>query len=119
MQAESAEPSKALYEKCVAYVSRHYADESISVAKIAEETGVHVVHLSRVFKEYSGESLSVYINLARFEKAKELILTGMKLEQVAGDVASAAAHLYARVQKARGHHAGQYKESMGRAEVVG
>ncbi len=112
MQDEATQPGKALYEKCLSYVDRHFADEATSVGKMADEFGVHIVHLSRIFKEYSGESLSSHINFTRIEKAKELILSGMKLEQTADAVGFGSLRTFMRTfKKYEGITPGQYKDA--------
>jgi two-component system response regulator YesN len=112
MQDEATQPGKALYAKCLSYVDKLYADEATTVSKMADEFGVHIVHLSRIFKEFSGESLSSHINLVRIEKAKELILSGMKLEQTADAVGFGSLRTFMRTfKKFEGITPGQYKES--------
>lgn len=55
------------------YVNENY-DEDLYLEKIADEMGVSVKYVSRVFKEKMGINLTDYINSVRVEKVKELLV---------------------------------------------
>lgn len=101
-----------LYEQVKKYVDLHYTDENISVSMIAEEFGVHIVHVSRVFKEASGDNLSNYIQQVRLNKAKELIHSGQTMEKIALAVGYNNVRTFMRAfKKSEGITPGQYKEN--------
>ena len=59
--------------KVAEYVKSRIA-EKITLDEIAEYVSLSKSYLSRIFKEETGESLSVYINKIRIEKAKLMLL---------------------------------------------
>ena len=110
MNDESSQQGREIHEQCKQYIMRNYTDESLSVSKIADEMAIHIVTLSRVFKDNEGESLSSYINNLRVEKAKDLIISDLKLEQVASSVGFGSLRTFMRsFKKHEGVTPGQYK----------
>lgn len=59
--------------KVAEYVKNHFA-EKITLDEIAEYVSLSKSYLSRIYKEETGESLSVYINKVRIDKAKLMLL---------------------------------------------
>jgi YesN/AraC family two-component response regulator len=45
----------------------------MTVNSIADDTNMSAVYLSRIFKEYTSESILDYMNRVKLEKAKELL----------------------------------------------
>lgn len=70
--SEKQETTKQLMERVERYVQKHLA-EGITVASIADNFGLVPPYLSRLFKEYSGYTLSQYIQKIRIERAKSLL----------------------------------------------
>ena len=68
--------SKLVYT-IAGYISKHLS-EPIQVADIAEETGNNISYLCRVFKQETGKTLKEYINEAKLEEAKYLLLATNK-----------------------------------------
>jgi two-component system response regulator YesN len=102
-----------LYEKAINIVKENYSNTNLNVAMIAQELDVHVVHLSRTFMKYHGESLSYYINSVRLAEAKKLIHTGQKLEAISEKVGFGSLRTFMRVfKKYEGITPGQYKEAL-------
>lgn len=56
------------------YIQDHYTQD-LGLEQIADEMGVSVKYVSRVFKDKTGVLLTDYINQVRIEKAKELLLS--------------------------------------------
>ena len=52
--------------------------EDITLEKVAEHVDVHVVYLSRLFKETTGETFKDFITSLRMDKAKKLLATSSK-----------------------------------------
>lgn len=71
--------------KALQYMMAHCAEE-IGVEDVARHTSLSLQHLSRLFREQSGESLSRHLWRIRTEKARRLILeTGLSLNEIAED----------------------------------
>lgn len=58
--------------KIIEYMQQNY-ETDMGIEDIADEFGLHKVHLSRVFKEETGKSPNTYLNEIRIEKAKEML----------------------------------------------
>lgn len=69
---EKQETTKQLMERVERYVQKHFS-EGITVASIADNFGLVPPYLSRLFKEYSGYTLSQYVQKTRIERAKTLL----------------------------------------------
>lgn len=111
-EKDAAGKTQSLYKKAKKYVDEHYMDENLSVGMIAEEFGVHIVHISRVFKEMSGDNLSNYIQQVRLKKAKELIGSGQTMEKIARAVGYNNVRTFIRAfKKSEGITPGKYKEN--------
>jgi YesN/AraC family two-component response regulator len=103
----------ALYQETLNFVKKHFVDKGLNVNMIADELGVHIVHLSRTFMEYNGGSLSDYITGIRLTEAKKLIRTGQKLEAISENVGFGSLRTFMRVfKKYEGVTPGQFKETM-------
>lgn len=61
-----------IVHQAMAYIDSHLPDP-LSLDLIAGEIPTNPSYLSRTFKKETGQGLSEYINLARIEKAKELL----------------------------------------------
>lgn len=57
------------------YVKAHLNDDELSRSKIAAEIHLNPDYLSSIFREKSGQSLSLFIANARIDKAKKLLIT--------------------------------------------
>jgi len=55
------------------YVQKNYSHD-LYLEKIAEDMGLSVKYISKVFKEKTGQNLSDYINNVRMEHVKEMLL---------------------------------------------
>ncbi|MNG13224.1 Bifunctional transcriptional activator/DNA repair enzyme AdaA [compost metagenome] len=65
------------------YIHEHYAKD-LGLEQIAEEMGVSVKYVSRVFKDKKDEYLTDYINQVRIEKAKEMLVqTDLRVTEIA------------------------------------
>jgi len=68
--------TSALVEKAVKYIQAHYDDPDLTVSKLAEYTFVSRSHLSRVFKEYTMESVHSYVTNLRMQHCQFAIAEG-------------------------------------------
>ena len=53
------------------YIATHYADDSLSLAGLADVAGLSAPYLSTLFKQNTGMNLSEHINRVRIDHAKE------------------------------------------------
>lgn len=63
------------------YISAHL-HEKIRCEDVANECGVCVSYISASFNKYVGDSLSHYILREKLEEAKELLSSGMSMEEI-------------------------------------
>lgn len=73
-------------EKIAEYVQKHYKEENLSIAGIAEVFGMNPIYLSRFFREKTGEALLEYIVKFRIGKAKEYLRQGRSIGSTAEEV---------------------------------
>ena len=75
--AVKKEPEATGYvRQAMDYIAGHYADESISIATIAEHLCVSEGHLSHVFKKQTGMTVTNYLTKTRIDAAMALLQTG-------------------------------------------
>lgn len=68
--------TSALVEKAVRYIQANFSDPDLTVAKLADYTYVSRSHLSRVFKEYTMESIHSYLTNMRMHHCQLAIAEG-------------------------------------------
>ena len=84
------------------YVSLQYMDVNINVSSIADEMGMSVSGLSRLFKKKTGQGLLDYIVQVRMEAAKRLLReTDLPVTEIAGRVGFSTSAYYAKVFRER------------------
>ena len=70
-------------EQILLYISNHYADPNFSVKTLADHCQMSTSNLSHYFKKQTGQTVSEYISLLRFDKAKEMLRTSdMTLQSI-------------------------------------
>jgi AraC-like DNA-binding protein len=100
----------ALYKMTEYYVKQFYTNKTLNVSAIAGELKFSVVHISKIFKKFSGVYLSDYINIIRLEYAKELLNSEETLVNIAGKCGFGSFRTFMRVfKKQEGITPGQYK----------
>lgn len=72
-------------QKIISYIQQHYA-EDISREEVADKVFLSVSYFSRFFKQRMGVSFSDYLISVRMEEAKKLLLTRMKVGDIAKKV---------------------------------
>lgn len=65
--------SAKLVEEAAKYIRQHYADDSLTVNRIAEKLYISPSHLMHIFKENTSLTVNDYMTECRIEKAKELL----------------------------------------------
>jgi len=72
------------FEQIMKYISEHYMEENFSVKSLADYFDMSISNFSHYFKKQTGQTVSDYISLLRFNKAKELLrTTDMNLQDIA------------------------------------
>lgn len=101
--------------QALAYIDSHLS-ETLSLDTIAGAIPVTPSYLSRTFKKETGQGLTDYINMARIEKAKELLSDGRVLNYEVAEQAGFhdPAYFSATFKKYTGMSPKEYKNQMGR-----
>lgn len=105
---------KQIIKSACDFIHTHYQDD-LTLTQMAEFTNVSISHFGSLFKRYTGESLIVYINQVRVEKAKELLRSSDdKIYLIAEKVGFSSQHYFIRVFKnVTGMSPNEYRKSMG------
>lgn len=77
--------SNELVASAVQLVEQHM-DSELSLYAVAERLFVNSSYLSRLFKEKTGKTFSLYVTERKMERAKELLLGGQRVQDAAGRV---------------------------------
>ncbi len=108
---KEAEPVRREVAEALVYIQLHYADEDLSLPKVAREVAIHKDYLSKLFKKETGIGFSDYINLHRIKKARELLeTTSMRSYEIARRVGFQDETYFCRVfKKIMGMGANEYR----------
>lgn len=87
LHMEHTRPSRhSTYAKFVrTFIAENYK-EDISLKAIAAAMGITEQHLSKIFKDETGENLSVYLNRFRIDKAKVLLENDVNIKYLYSEV---------------------------------
>lgn len=97
--AQSGQKSGNLVSMIVKYIQDHYTQD-LGLEQIADEMGVSVKYVSRIFKDKTGVYLTDFINQIRIDKAKELLVhTDMRVNDIAGSIGINSRTTFLRVFK--------------------
>jgi two-component system, response regulator YesN len=77
--------SEVLVKKMLDIIERNYND-NLTLEILADTFNYSSAYLGRLFKKHTGENFNTYLNKIRILKAKELLLQGMKVYQVATQI---------------------------------
>lgn len=72
-------------KKIVNLINNHYA-ENLRLETLAEVFNYNSAYLGKLFKNYTGKYFNTYIDHVRIERAKALLLEGLKVYEVAEQV---------------------------------
>lgn len=99
VKEQSAPDSGGLALSIEQYIQEHYARD-LGLEQIAEQVGVSVKYVSRVFKKKFGVNLGDYLTRLRMDKAKELLeQTDLRMNEVAEQVGIFSRSTFQRVFK--------------------
>lgn len=82
IQARQTSDARLLVEQAAAYIENHL-HRNLSVADCAAQVHLSPSYFSNLFKREKGVTLAQYIIGRRMERAKELVLEGMQIQDVA------------------------------------
>lgn len=101
----------SMSQKALQYIEEHLSVNGLSLHMVASGLFVSNSYLSRVFKQYSGESITKYIMRKRIEKSMELFdTTDFKVYEVAEKVGIPDAHYFGTCfKKYTGKTVNEYK----------
>ena len=80
---------RSLLKQAVAYIDRHFAEESLSLNQVAREVNISANYLSAVFSQEMGATFTEYVTGKRMERARELLRT---TDKRSGEVAAAVGY---------------------------
>jgi YesN/AraC family two-component response regulator len=80
---------RSLLKQAVAYIDRHFAEESLSLNQVAREVNISANYLSAVFSQEMGATFTEYVTGKRMDLAKELLRT---TDKRSGEVAAAVGY---------------------------
>ena len=104
-----------VYKKVLDYIHDNYGDSMMNVSSIADNFGISIAYLSRIFKKYHRINISEYVTSYRLDRAKTLLSEGMMVGEVVDACGFGSLRTFLRVFKnVEGITPGQYKSSIGK-----
>jgi two-component system response regulator YesN len=83
-----------------AYVSREYNNEQVSLKMISAHVRISPSHLSKIFSQETGQTITEYLTQIRIGKAKELLkTTNNKTFEIAYKVGYNDSHYFSNIFK--------------------
>ncbi len=84
LQSHNNEKGSAdVVDRLIDYVNRNYSDSNMNVDRLGAEFSLSPSYLSNLFKLKTGEMLRDYIAKVRLQNARRLLMSDMKIEDVA------------------------------------
>lgn len=105
-------PKEDICAKTKNYIEENYSDTQLSVSMLGQEMGMQAAHLSKIFKEAYGISISDYIAQVRIKYAKRMIKEQhMSVQETAERTGFISSHAFIRIfKKLENMTPGKYKE---------
>ncbi|NQX62765.1 response regulator transcription factor [Paenibacillus qinlingensis] len=105
--------STGVIHKLCKYIQEHYKEE-LTITDLAAKANLSVAYFSVLFKKHAGDSFVNYLNATRVMKAKELLISDMKIYQVASEVGFMTVPYFNRVFKqTTGLSPNEYRKKLG------
>ena len=103
-----------LIEKILEYIQEHYAQNDLSLNRLAEKFHISVPYLSKIFKEHVETNFMDFLIKVRIEKAMELLAnSNIKINEVAQEVGYTNSHSFIRAfKKYVGKTPGEFRNGM-------
>ncbi|XEC95616.1 response regulator [Paenibacillus tarimensis] len=112
MEREQRSGGQEAVRQVVAYLQEHYADEDLTLTRMARQFHLNVTYLSELFKKMTGQNYSDYLTGLRVKKAKELLSAPLlRISDVAELVGFANPNYFSQVfKKITGQSPGEYRQ---------
>lgn len=102
-----------LVDKIRQYIDKYFSDADLNVFLIANNLELSRAYISKIFKEYTGESILDAIHKRRVEEAKKLLKEGCKISDAAEKTGYVNSNVFIRnFKKYTGITPGQYRETL-------
>ena len=86
---------RTILKQAVAYIDGNFADENISLNRVAKEVNISANYLSAVFSQEMGITFVEYLTTKRMDRAKELLRnTDKRSGEVAAEVGYKDSHYF-------------------------
>ncbi len=96
----SSSQYRGLMKRAVDYIDQHYAEENLSLNRVAREVNISANYLSAVFSQEKGCTLTEYVTDKRMEKARELLrMTDKRSGEIALEVGYRDPHYFSFIFK--------------------
>lgn len=104
--------SKLITSRALNFIDNNY-DQKISLEDVAAELNLSKHYLCNIFKKEKGETMSLYINKLRIEKAKKMLLkTDLKIKEIFEEVGYSNQQYFSKVfKKITGMTIMEYREN--------
>lgn len=101
IQEISACSMNSVMEKAIDYIEKHYGDNDLNMNTLADRLNVSASYFGKLFKEFTGSSMSEYLTKVRMEKAHILLRMDPEKEiaQIAAEVGFSNGAYFATVFK--------------------
>lgn len=105
-------PRTDICAKTRSFIDENYSDTQLSVSMLGQKMGIQAAHLSKLFKEAYGISISDYIAGIRIQHAKRLIKEQhVSVQETAEKVGFISSHAFIRIfKKLENITPGKYRE---------
>lgn len=109
----SGNKNSSILKDAVDFIDSHYMEENISLNTVANVANVSSNHFSALFSQNMGQTFIEYLTALRMNKAKELLrCTGMRSNEIAGEVGYKDAHYFSYLfKKTQGMTPSDYRKA--------
>ena len=99
-------------ERAKAIARLEYADGELSLGLVAQRLGFNTTYFSHIFSAVSQQGFAEYLTDVRIRKAKELLRTDMKIQNIAQSIGySSQPYFSTRFRAETGLTPSQYREN--------
>ncbi len=113
----SSSSAQSSINKVINYVNRHY-HESLKLETLAKTFGYNSTYLGKAFKNATGEAFNLYIEKLRVEEAKKLLLTNLKVYEIAEKIGfKDIDSFYKKFKRNTGKSPGDYRKEAGVSSI--
>lgn len=100
LRSDSSDKYGDMIDKVRDYINRHYHNNQFGLKDMAEHVCVSPSHLSKIYSQETGQTLTEYLTQTRMKKAMELLSgTNQKTFEIAYDVGYSDHHYFSNLFK--------------------